>query len=502
MAAVTSLGLSLRPQTGAPMYQQIFDQLADRIRSGVLPDGFRLPPTRALASTLGAHRNTVVRAYAELESAGFLTAVVGRGSFVTAPRAAAPAVEAPMNQGLPWGTLLSSAARSEPIRRFVQLRKTAAPVGTIDLTRMQPPAELLPHELFRRCVDHVLRNAGARALGYSPQAGFRHLRTLIAEDLARRGVPAPADAIVVTTGSQQGLDLLARALLDPGDVVLSAPSTYAGALEVFAAAGATVVSVPSDGEGPDIEALRRAGRRRPKLLYLMPNHQNPTGACISARRREALLAWARDAQVAVIEDDYAVDLVLDETPAPPALRALDRDVLHVGSFSKRLIPALRIGYLVVPPPLRPHLLAFKHASDLGSSALHQLALAEFLDRGYMGAHLNRIAPAYRAKRDALLDALRTHLPADVRWQRPSRGISVWLELPPTIDPARVFEEALARRVLVAPGTHFAVEEGTAPGLRLSFCHEPVERLRQGAVRVAEAIEAARGHVQGDAVELV
>ena len=498
-----TLGLALR-NSGDPMYRQIFDQIADRIRSGVLPDGYRLPPTRALAGSLGAHRNTVVRAYAELEAAGFIAAAVGRGSFVTAPpEDAATESPTPITPSLPWSSLLSGAARSEPMRRFVRLRRSVVGSRVVDLTRLQPPAELLPHELFRRCVDHVLRTDGTRAMGYAPNEGFRSLRGLIAADLARRGVPASLEDVLVTTGSQQGLDLMARALLDPGDVVLTHTSTYAGALQVFAATGAHVIGVPSDGEGPDVEALRRLGMRRPKMLYLMPNHVNPTGACMSEARRRAVLAWARDAQVAVIEDDYAADLVLDDVPTPPALRALDRDVVHLGSFSKRLIPSLRIGYLVVPPALHPHLIAFKHTSDLGSSALGQLALAEFLDRGYLRAHLNRIGPTYRARRDALLDALRLHVPHDVRWQRPSRGISAWIELPPSIDPERVFQEALARDVLIGSGTHFSVDGGAPPGVRLSFCHEPEDRLREGAKRLADALAAVRDKgTNGQAVELV
>ena len=457
-------GFRIEAGSKDPMYRQIFDQVVSRIRSGAFPDGYRLPPTRTLAASLGTHRNTVVRAYAELEASGFLSSTVGRGSFVTAPARGSSDSDAPPSaRSLPWASLLSSAARAEPLRRFSRLRRTTFSPSVIDLTRMQPPAELLPLELFRRCVEHVLRTQGHKALGYAPKDGFRSLRSHIVQDLARRAVPASADDVIVTTGSQQALDLVARALLDPGDVVLTDASTYAGALQVFAATGAQVIGVPSDGEGPDLEVLRRFGARRPKLLYLMPNHVNPTGACISARRREALLAWARGQHVAVIEDDYAADLVLDEVATPPALRALDADVLHIGTFSKRLIPALRIGYLVAPPALREALLAFKHTSDLGSSAINQLALAEFLDRGYLGAHLNRLGPAYRARRDALLDALSVAMPGDVRWQLPTRGVSVWLELPEGVDSDAVFEEARGRGVLVGPGRHFAADESLAPG---------------------------------------
>lgn len=484
--------MTVRPE-GAPMYQQIFDQIASRIRSGAFPAGYRLPPTRSLAADLGTHRNTVVRAYAELEAAGFLSSTVGRGTFVKAWRGgeATPA-DATSERTLPWSSLLSTASRSEPIRRFLRYRRNPAPKDVIDLTKMQPPEDLLPTDLFRRCLEHALKGNADKVLGYAPKDGFRSLRARIVEDLARRGVPAPVEDVLVTTGSQQGIDLVARALLDPGDVVLTHAATYAGALQVFAASRAHVVGVPSDGEGPDLEALRRLGARRPKLLYLMPNHANPTGACMSRARRASVLAWARDAQVAVIEDDYAADLELEGAPLPPALRALDPDVIHIGTFSKRLIPALRIGYVVAPAELKPHLVAMKHTTDLGCSALHQLALAEFLDRGYLVAHLNRIQPAYRARRDALLDALRARLPNEIRWQRPTRGLSIWLELPPHVDPERVFEEGKRKKVLVAPGHHYAVDDQTQPGVRLNFCWEPEERLRQGAERVATAIEATLG----------
>jgi DNA-binding transcriptional MocR family regulator len=489
-----SLGLNVRPGDSGPIYQQIFDQIADRIQSGAFPDGYRLPPTRTLAAQLGTHRNTVVRAYAELEAAGFLSSTVGRGTFVRAPRAgrvkSAPNGRS-ASRGLPWASMVAKAARAEPFRHFTRMhRETVGEV--INLTRMQPPHELLPVELFRRCIDHVLRTAGARALGYAPKNGYRQLREAIARDLARLGVPAPAEDVLVTTGSQQGLDVLARALLDAGDVVLTHASTYAGALRVFAAAGARILGVPSDDDGPDLDALRRiAARERPKLIYLMPNHCNPTGACISGARRVAILEWARDAQVVVVEDDYAADLELEPAPLPPPLRALDAEVVHVGTFSKRLIPALRIGYIVAPPALQPHLLALKDTTDLGSSGINQLALAELLDRGYLGAHLNRIQPAYRARRDALIEGLRAHLPSHVRWSRPTRGVSIWLELEGSIDPERVLDEGLARKVLVGPGHVYAADEGTRPGVKLNFCFEPEDRLIEGARRVAQAIEAAR-----------
>ncbi|MGF1468817.1 MAG: PLP-dependent aminotransferase family protein [Sandaracinaceae bacterium] len=483
------LGVTLAPNHRDPYYRQIFDQLAARISSGAFPEGYRLPPTRDLARHLGTHRNTVVRAYGELETAGFVTSAVGRGTFVRGLRSGPATTQAPAERALPYASLLSEAVRNEPVRRFLRSRRDPAPQGAIDLASMQPPSELLPVGPYRRCLEHVLRTRPERVLGYAPKEGLGALRRQIARDLARRGVPAPAEDVVVTTGSQQALDLVARALLDPGDVVLSHVATYSGALQVFAANRAHVVGVPEDEHGPRLDALHRLGARRPKLLYLMPNHANPTGACIGRQRRAAVLAWARDAQVAVVEDDYAADLELEGAPIPPALRAMDADVIHVGSFSKRLIPALRIGYVVSPPPLRDHLVGLKHATDLCSSAVQQLALAELLDRGYLVAHLNRIQPAYRARRDALRDGLRAHLPPSVRWSTPLRGLSMWLELPDDVDPVRVAEEARKRRVLCGAAHHYATEEPAPAGVRVTFCAEPPERLVEGAKRVAEALRA-------------
>ena len=494
------LGLIVHPEAGLPIYQQLFDQIAERIRDGALPAGYRLPPTRGLAGRLGTHRNTVVRAYAKLEEAGFVTCTVGRGTFVRAAveLITPSAPEAPAPTELPWSTMLSDAVRSEPMQRFGRFARRAGTGSFINLTRMQPPPELLPHELLRRCLDHVLRTYGARALAYSaPREGVTRLRDAIATDLSRLGVPALAEQILVTTGSQQALDLISRALVNPGDTVLTASSTYRGALTTFAAAGARIVGVACDQEGPIVEELARLGSQRPKLLYLMPNHSNPTGACISEARRRAILAWSQEAQVALIEDDYAADLVLDAIAAPTPLRAMSSQVIHVGTFSKRLIPALRIGYVVMPPALRDPLIALKHTADLGNSSLTQLALAEFLDRGYLRAHINRIQPAYRDRRDALVAALSKSLPDDVHWERPRRGVTLWLRLPNGVDSERAFEECLRRGVLVTPGSLNVADGGSSDGLRLNFCFEPEGRLAESAPRIAEAINAARRSADGD-----
>jgi DNA-binding transcriptional MocR family regulator len=488
-----STGIVLDSKLETPLYRQIFDQVVLRIRGGAFPVGFRLPPTRALARELRTNRNTVVRVYEDLEAAGFVTSRVGRGTFVSEPPPSKPVAALAMDRpGLPWAQLTSRAAGAEPLGRLDRLIRGPSIGGElINLTKMQPSPDLLPDELLRRCLDHVLKTQGARMLGYAPREGVLALREQIVADLARRGVPAGVDDVVVTTGSQQALDLVARTLVDPGDTFLVDQSTYTGALNILAAAGARLVGVPSDGEGPDLGALERLERAGAKGFYLMPNHNNPTGRCISGPRREALVAWSHRVGVPLIEDDYAADLNLGDGVLPPALRALDGDVLHICGFSKRLIPALRIGFLVCPPALRPRLCGLKQTTDLCTSGILQLALAEFLERGYLRAHLSRTIPEYRRRRDALEKGLAAHLPATLRWQRPDVGVTLWLPLPAAYPPEAVFEEAQRQGVLVSPSTLSSVEVQQNAGVRLVFCAESTVRLAEGARRLGRALTVVR-----------
>jgi DNA-binding transcriptional MocR family regulator len=493
---VQSLGLTLDPRAGAPLYQQIFDQLVERIRTGVFPAGFRLPPSRLLAGALHTNRNTVVRAYEDLLAAGFVESTVGRGTFVAATQpATTPAPPAAAGGAMPWATLLARTAFAEPLSRIERLQRSPAPMSTdlINLARLEPAADLIPDELIRRCSEHVLRTQGGKVLRYSAREGLLRLRAQIAADLSRQGVPAAAGDVVVTSGSQQGLDLVVRALVNPGETFLVDEATYAGALGIFAASGARLLPVPSDDEGPSLAALERAAQSGAKGFYLMPSCHNPTGASISQPRREALVAWSRRCGIPLIEDDYVAQLDLDGPAPVTPLRALDGDVIYIGTFSKCLAPALRVGFLVVPPALRPKLILLRHAMDTGSSELLQQVLAEFLERGYLEAHLSRTLPIYRRRRDALETALGRHLPRDrLVWRRPERGLFLWLPLPESLPPQAVFEQAQRKGVLVHPSTLNAVEERGRGGIRLTFCGEPEARLIEGARRLGRAVAALAG----------
>ncbi len=492
-------GIQIDPRRDEPLYKQIYDELVSRIRAGEYPTGHRLPPSRNLARELATHRNTVARAFEALEQSGFVYSVVGRGTFVAAqPDSAAVAAE-PL-PSLPWSALLSRAADAEPLARLDRMVHSVQRTDLVNLTSLYPSADLLPANALRRCLDHVLRTCPAESLSFAPRYGVPRLREAIAELLRAAGVPVGPDDLLITSGSQQALDLFARALINPGDVLLAEEYTYTGVLTAFAAAGATIVGVSGDAEGPDMEVLRRLGRNGAKAFYVMPNCGNPTGASVSLARRKQLVAWSHEFGIPLIEDDYGADLDLQGGPRIPALRALDADVLYVGTFSKRLIPALRVGFLACPPLLRRRLVMLKHSMDLGTSALIQQALAEFIKRGYLRAHLRRIIPAYRSRRDALEAGLREHLPPGIEWQQPRRGGFLWLKLPPAYDTELVFEEAQRHGVLVSPGALHSVHRPQHGGIRLTFCAEPPERLVEGARRLGSALRelAARATLESSA----
>ena len=455
-------GLMSNPESLEPLHRQVFDQVVDRIRSGTFPVGFRLPPTRTLAREAGMHRNTVVRAYGDLEAAGFVISHVGRGTFVAETRV---------------GPVSRPPSEVPPARRDV-----------VRLERLEPADELVPVELLRRCVDHVLRTRGAAALVHAPVAGLARLRGLIADDLARQGVPAAAEDVIVTNGRRHALHLVARAIVRSGGPFAVDALTFADAPGTLESAGATLVAVPSDGEGTDVRALGRLARP-PRGYYAMPHAHDPTGVTMPLSRRVALVGWARESGAVIVEDDYACGLGTGADAAPPPLRSLDGGVVYIGTLGAEVEAALHLGFVVCPRALRPALVALTEAEGAPAPALLQHALAEFMERGYLRAHARRAAETYAARGEALESALRSYAPR-LAERLVRSALHVWLALPDGHDPSAVAEQASAHGVAVAPSTRQRVGRGGRGGLRLALGAEPPERLREGARRLASASRGA------------
>jgi DNA-binding transcriptional MocR family regulator len=481
-----------------PLYVQIANYVRRLIETDALKVGVKLPATRELAVDLGVDRTTIVAAYDELVAQGFATAHVGQGTFVAvhAPRvelhhrASMEAESASDN--INWQQCFSRAARISTDWRPPDVSGYGTSEAMISFAGGMPDSSLFPIDAFRQVMHEVLRTEGQALLQYSPASGYPPLRRYLADYLVRKGIVVTETDILIVNGSQQGLDLVARTLLDPGDRVVVEGPSYPGALQIFRAYQAEVLTVPvgDDGIRRDlVEGLLH--RLAPKCLYVMPTFQNPTGATVSLEGRRELLAIAAKAQVPIIEDDFHHELRYDGAPVMP-LRGLDRKglVIAVGTFSKILFPGLRVGWIVAPPEVMERLIVAKRVSDFHTSALIQAAIYHFCRRRLLDRHMERMRLEYRHRRDTLIEALRQYCPADVTWTHPQGGFSLLLTLPSGLNTQSLLPEAASAGVLYTPGTLFYSDGGGRNQLRLSFSEVPAERIAEGVQRLSRVMQAA------------
>ncbi|MGW3961356.1 MocR-like pyridoxine biosynthesis transcription factor PdxR [Amycolatopsis sp. NPDC005003] len=371
---------------------RIYRQLRDAVLDGRLRAGERLPPTRELARRLAVSRNTVVVAYDRLTADGFLTGRVGAGTYVTAELPAPKPRKAPSTRG----------PQPKAVWRSLPSPSVAAAAPVFDFRVGIPDATLFPLDTWRRLLARELRDTAGFA-HYAEPGGHPGLRAAIARHVGvSRSVRAGADDVLVTQGAQQALDLLCRVLLEPGDRVAVEEPGYRMAKLLFASHGAEVVGVPVDGEGLDVAALPS----RAKLVYVTPSHQFPLGTAMSLARRTALLAWAARAGAVVVEDDYDSEFRFSDRPLEP-LQSLDRDgrVAYVGSFSKTLLPMLRLGFLIAPASLRDALHHARQLSGWHGDLPAQAALAGFVDEGLFARHLRRATKVYADRHERITTTL-------------------------------------------------------------------------------------------------
>lgn len=500
-APADDLGLRLDRAARTPLYRQIERGVRGAITAGTLPVGSRLPPERTLAAALGVDRTTVVGAYRELAAAGLVAAHVGRGTTVAAVPGggergaggefAPPSLPAPHPAPLLWGQRFAARPDEDPL--LGDLGALAARPDVVSFVAGVPAPESYPTGAFRTLLDEALGAGGEGLLQYCPPEGYGPLREAIAARLAGRGAPVGAGRVLVCAGSQQGLYLLARALIEPGDVVAVEAPTYLGALQVFRAAGARLVTIPADRDGLDPDRLGELLARRPvKLIYALPTFQNPTGVTLSLARRERLLALARRHAVPVIEDDPYGELRYDGAEIP-SLLALDpgpdSPVVYLSTFSKVLFPGFRLGFVAAPPPVVERLAWEKTLVDLDSNPLAQWAVAEYLGRGLLDAHLAAVRRVYPARRDALAAALTREAAEHLTWRLPEGGFYLWARLAAGLRAREVLAEGAAAGVAFVPGDLFHADGGGRDALRLAFSALPPDRLADGAARLGAALRA-------------
>lgn len=477
-----------------PLARQIQAQLERLITDGLLGPGVKLPATRALARSLQVNRSTVTLAYEELVARGVLHAHVGQGTFVAeAPARTGPrAAEAKAPTRIDWSGLFSKGSQlvAADVRRrelFSQMTRPAQ--GVISFAGGMPDSALFPIEAFRKVLNRVIRAEGAELLQYYPPGGYPPLRRFLASYLLRFGVEARPDEILIVNGSQQGFDLIARTLLDPGDFVAIEQPSYPRAIQVFRSFGAQLLPVPMGDTGLRLDLVERVlERHAPKLLYCQPSAHNPTGLTMPAPERRRLLELAGRFQIPIVEDGFDGSLFYGERPPAP-LKATDPYglVLYIGTFSKILFPGLRLGWLVAPSPVLDRLAAAKQLSDIHTSPLIQAAVYHFCQRRLLERHLQRSAVEYGRRRALLLTALERWMPKGVGWTQTQGGFSLLLTLPEGTDAVTLLSRAVERGVAFTPGGAFFPDDGGERTLRLSFSSVPANRIQEGVRRLGEAI---------------
>ncbi len=364
----------------------------------------------------------------------------------------------------------------------------------VSLAGGMPNLSALPMEMMAGVVNELILNNGTEALQYGSGQGHPKLREQICDVMALEGINAHPEDVVVTTGSQQALDLISRIFIDPGDVVLVEAPSYVGALGTFRQYEASVVHVAMDNDGMVPDALRaaikgvRATGRKIKFLYLIPNYQNPTGVCLPAHRRTEILNICREEEIFVVEDNPYGLLGFDK-PSPNAMRAEDSEnVIYLGSFSKTIASGLRVGWALVPPSMKDKLVIASESSILCPSNFTQLTISSYLADQPWRDQIANFCELYKVRRDAMLESLEAHFPQEAQWTRPGGGFYVWVNLPEGIDTKALMPKAIVAKVAYVPGSAFYADGLGSWSMRLSYCHPTPERIREGVKALGQVVK--------------
>ena len=378
--------------------------------------------------------------------------------------------------------------RSSAVR---DLFAAASRPDMISFSGGMPEVSRVPASAVAQAAHDAVMHEGACALQYGSSEGRRELRDVIVELMAESGVRLGADDLIVTAGAQQGLDLLAKTFLDPGDVIITEGPTYVGALQAFSAYQPHVVCIPMDEHGMRVDLLEqeleRLGPLGAKFIYTIPNFQNPAGVTLTPERRRRLLELARRYDIPVIEDDPYGRLRFEGGHIKP-LRALDDEVIYLGTFSKIFAPGLRLGWVSAPSPILAKLLLVKQAADLCGSAFAQVTAERYFAGTRWRRVLQELTRTYAQRRSAMLEALEEHFPREARWTTPEGGFFVWLELPSFVDTVTLLAEAVEHGVTFVPGDAFFPDGRGRNCMRLAFCYAEPAAIAEGIRRLAEVVE--------------
>lgn len=497
----------------SPLYSVIYERIKQAIDAGKLQVNSKLPTNRELALLLNIDRSTASRAYSELAANGYIESFVGRGTFVRAGsrnglrngKSSNQATLEPVVESVDpvvWAERFSKASQTAHDMLRLEYANYGRQSEVISFAGGIPTDESYPHKDFESILQKMIADGRSHELfQYSPGEGMPLLRQEVLKHLRSQDIDATDEKLLILCGSQQGLDVVSSVLLDPGDLVVVEDPTYLWATCNFRSRQARCLPVPLDDEGIRLDMLESVlTRHRPKFIYVIPNFQNPTGVTMSLQRRQQLLQLAIKYQIPIVEDNFVGDLRYEGTPLP-SLRALpgsENIVIHLGTFSKALCPALRLGWLVAPPETMSRLVIAKRASNLSTNSISQLILAEFLKEGLYEQHLVTVRNLYRNRRDAMLKTLQKELGfitdkngrrAEISWSKPEGGMFIWLKLPDGLSSREMLSYAQQEGVVYAPGDLCFLSAEHTEYMRLCFIQLDEATIIKGVRQLAKAVKA-------------
>jgi len=483
--------IPLDRQSEIPLYQQIEGYLRQAILSGSLSTNTRLPACRQLAHDLGVNRSTVENAYSALEADGLVFSRMGSGTYVLQQDILQNIPKQNVQTQLPlWQQNLYIQNIVSTSDMVDELLRTGGHPRPINFASGVSDVREFPAEEFRKTLQSVMRRDQINALEYGESNGYAPLRDGIARILASQGLQTRPESILITAGSQQAIFLTSQVLLKPNDTILVENPTYSAAIDLFHTLGYQTVGVPMDNQGMQVDQLEKLlQQHHPRLIYTIPNFHNPTGTCLNSARRRQLIVLAERYNVPILEDDFVGDLRYDGH-AQPSLKALDPggQVIYVSTFSKMLVPGLRVGFIVADGPVYESLLNYKRLSDLATSTLIQRALDAFVTVGRYQTYLHRSCQIFRKRRDAMIKAINRYLPARVSFDVPTGGLFIWLKLPNAISSNELLPVACKEGVAFVPGKYFFTDHVMGDEwIRLNFVSQSMDDIEEGIKRLGMAI---------------
>ncbi|MCY9063033.1 PLP-dependent aminotransferase family protein [Bacillus inaquosorum] len=476
--------IDIQRNKGESLSKQIYQSIVDRIRSGLLEEGSKLPSVRSLSKQLEVSLVTAVKAYKQLEQDGFATSIQGKGTFVKAKISEKKKVEAIPSYD--WQLSLQDyLPRSQFARYHIAPQKVHLSSSMID-------PKLLPNRYFDHEVQQVLSENPELLSIYGNVQGDNQLRSEMSAYLKRSGVTSTPENILVTSGLQQSIDLVARTFVGPGDVVVMEAPTYPGAIDIFRGRGATILTVPVDKDGMRIDILQNVcEKHKPKVIFTIPTFHNPTGFVMSLKRRKQLLDIAGSIHSIIVEDDPCSEIYFEKKP-PVTLKSMDQfgNVIYLRGLSKTIAPSCRIGILTASGSIFNRLLAAKANADLGSPLLTQKAILPLINSKRMIDHSKKLRTALKIRRDLALDLLTSLSPEGVSWTIPEGGLNLWISLPSWIDSHLLLSEAKKQQITFLPGSACYPVGQENNHLRISYSYINEELLKHGITTLCNIFHAA------------